>query len=214
VHALTFRFGILLAASLIASAATQAGTTYRWIDENGKVQYGDVMPSNQAGQGHSELDTQGRVVKEIKRTRLTPEERKRQAEAAARDAEEKHKQLEQRRHDMALLSTYASAKEIELAQSRAIELENLNIRGLQTRMDTAAAKLSFANANLQRYSSARLAAPAGYVQMRNEALAELAQISESLRQRNQAIEDIRLRYQEDAKRFLELKEMQSKATTR
>jgi multidrug resistance efflux pump len=213
VHALTLRFGILLAAGLIASDATLAAT-YRWIDENGKVQYGDVMPSSQAGQGHAELDQQGRVVKDVKRTRLTPEERQRQAEAAAREAEAKRKQLEQRRHDMALLSTYASEKEIELAQNRAIELENLNIRGLQTRMDVAAAKLSFANANLQRHSNVRQAAPAGYVQMRNEAQAELAQISESLRQRNQAIEDIKLRYQEDSKRFLELKAQQGQMPAR
>lgn len=201
---LTLRLTVLLAASLIASDPALAAT-YRWVDQSGKVHYSDVMPPNQAGQGHSELDKQGRVTKEIKRTRLTAEERQRQAELAARQAEEKRKQEEQQRRDKALLATYTSENEIALARNRAIELENLNIRGLQTRLDAAAAKLSFANTHLTRSRAARQAAPAGYVQMRNEAQAELAQISESLRLRNQAIKDIQLRFEEDAKRFMELK---------
>lgn len=212
-HTLTLRFHVLLAASLIVFDPALAAT-YRWIDQNGKVQYSDVMPPGQAGQGHSELDKQGRVVKEIKRTRLTAEERQRQAEAAARQTEGKRKQEEQRRRDMALLATYASEKEIDLARTRAIELENLNIRGLRTRMDAAAAKLSVANNHLARFRNAKQAAPAGYVQMRDEAQAELGQIGEALRQRNKAIEDIRLRFEEDEKRYVELKASETKTPKR
>lgn len=204
VRILKLRLPVLFAISLITLNPAVAAT-YRWIDQNGKVQYGDVMPPSQAGQGHTELDKQGRVLREIKRTKMTPEERQRQAEIAARQAEEKRKQEDQRRHDMALLATYTSEKEIDLARSRAIELENLNIRGLQTRMDAAAAKLSYANAYLARYRTAGQTAPASYIQMRDEAQTELAQIGEALRQRNKAIEDIQLRFQEDAKRYLELK---------
>jgi hypothetical protein len=196
---------LCLVASLITSE--QAAATYRWVDQNGKVQYSDVMPPNQAGQGHSELDKQGRVVKEVKRSRLTAEERQRQAAVEQRQAEEKHKQEEQRRRDMALLATYASEKEIDLARDRAIELENLVIRGLQTRMDAAAAKLSFANAYLVRYRNAGQAAPAAYVQMRDEAQAELAQIGDSLRLRKKAIEDVQMRFEEDERRYMELKAM-------
>jgi hypothetical protein len=204
VRILTLRLNLLLAISLI-SLDPAAAATYRWVDQNGKVQYGDVMPPSQAGQGHTELDKQGRVLKEIKRTKLTPEERQRQTEFAARQAEEKRKQEDLRRRDMALLATYSSEKEIDLARTRAIELENLNIRGLQTRMDAAAGKLSYANAYLIRYRTAGQTAPASYSQMRDEAQTELAQIGEALRQRNKAIEDIQLRFQEDAKRYRELK---------
>lgn len=203
----------ILAVCLSAFAPAQAAT-YRWVDQNGKVQYGDVMPPTQSGQGHSELDKQGRVIKEIQRTRLTPEERQRQAEMAARQAEEQRRQLELRRRDISLLATYASENEIELARNRAIELENLNIRGLQTRMDAAAAKLSTANAQLNRARAAGQRAPATYVQMRNEAQRELAQISEQLRLRNQAIDDIQTRFDDDAKRYRELKSQESRTPRR
>jgi hypothetical protein len=210
---LKLRLLVLFAISLITLNQAVAAT-YRWVDQNGKVQYGDVIPPSQAGQGHTELDKQGRVLKEIKRTKLTPEERQRQAELAARQAEEMRKQEDQRRHDMALLATYTNEKEIDLARNRAIELENLNIRGLQTRMDAAAAKLSYANAYLARYRTAGQAAPASYIQMRDEAQTELAQIGEALRQRNKAIEDIKLRFDEDEKRYMELKASEGKPSSR
>lgn len=195
---------VLLAVSLITFDPAVAAT-YRWVDQNGKVQYGDVMPPSQAGQGHAELDKQGRVVKETKRTRMTAEERQRQEAALARQAEDRRKLEEQRRRDQALLATYTSEKEIDLARNRAIDLEKLNIRGLQTRQNAAAEKLSFANTRITLLRNEGKDAPANYVQMRNEAQTELAQISELLRLRYKAIEDIKLRFDEDSKRYTELK---------
>jgi hypothetical protein len=195
---------LLLVCSMLLSFSALAAT-YRWVDQNGKVQYSDVMPPGVAGQGHKELDKQGRVVKEVQRTRMTPEEARRQAEAAARQEASRRSQLEQRRRDMALLSTYANAQEIALARDRAIELENLNVRGLQKRMDRAGEKLAEANAKLAASRNAGKPASASLTQMRNEAQRELAQISASMNQRTQAIENIHKRFEEDEKRFLELK---------
>lgn len=200
----TLRCLLLLAAGIAAHNAALAAT-YRWVDQNGKVQYSDVMPPSMAGQSHSELDKQGRVIREVQRTRMTEEERLRQKENAARQAEERRRQTEQRRRDMALLSTYANEKEIALARDRALELESLNIRGLQTRMDRAAAKLAEANTQLNSLRAAGRTIPASVNQMRNEAQSELAQISSAMNQRMQAVDDIHRRFEEDEKRFLELK---------
>ncbi len=207
------RIGALLALGL-ANFAPALATTYRWVDQNGKVQYSDVMPPNQAGQGHAELDKQGRVVKETRRNRLSPEEQKRQAETAARANADKRKQEALRRRDQALLATYTSETEIDLAQNRAIELENLNIRGLKTRQNAAAAKLALANANLARAGKSGQSEHSGHVQMRNEAQRELAQIAEAIRVRETAIENIKVQFAQDAKRFLELKAQESKTLMR
>lgn len=203
----TLRCLLLFAAGLAAQNAALAAT-YRWVDQNGKVQYSDVMPPSMAGQSHSELDKQGRVIREVQRTRMTDEERLRQKENATRQAEEKRRQIDQRRRDMALLSTYANEKEIALARDRAIELESLNIRGLQTRMDRAAAKLAEANTQVNSLRAAGRTIPASVNQMRNEAQTELAQISSAMNQRMQAVEDLHRRFEEDEKRFLELKATQ------
>jgi hypothetical protein len=194
----------LLSAALLAVAPACA-TTYRWVDKDGKVQYSDVMPPTQAGKGHVELDKYGRVIKEQRRSLKTPEEVEQERQAIARQKALKRQQQEQQRRDKALLSTYTSEKEIELARDRAIELESLNIRGLQTRMDSAAQKLAEANAKLAISRNEGKPASASILQMRDEAQRELAHISVSMNQRTQAVEDIHLRFEADLKRFLELK---------
>jgi hypothetical protein len=195
-------------AASMAVLPSASATTYRWVDEHGKVQYSDVKPPNHAAQGHKELDKQGRTVKEVQHNRMTPEAQKNQAEAAARLAQEKRQQRERHRRDMALLSTYTHENEIALTRDRALELENLNVRGLQTRMDRAAEKLAKANTQLAASRTAGKPEPASIIQMRNEAQRDLALISESMNQRNRAIENIHKRFEDDRARFLELKAMQ------
>ncbi len=203
------RFFLVVSISFCASVialGTASAATYRWVDQNGKVQYSDVMPPSQAGRGHAELDKYGRVIREERRRTMSPLEMEQQRQAAEYQKTLKRQQQAQQRRDMALLSTYTSVKELKLARDRAIELENLNIRGLQTRMDSAAQKLAAANAKLATSRNEGKAAPASILQMRGEAQRELAQISEAMNQRTQAIENIHMRYEEDEKRFLELKE--------
>jgi hypothetical protein len=200
---------ILVLLATVTTTAPALATTYRWVDSQGKVHYGDVLPSQSTGLGHQELDKQGRMIRETPRTLLTPEERRhRNEEAAARD-EHLRRVEEQQRRDRALLSTYSNEGEIELARDRALELENLTLKGLQTRMDNSAAKLAYANGQLSRYRAARAAEPANILQMRDEAQTELAQISDSMRQKEKIINDLKLRFEADRSRFLELMELKA-----
>jgi hypothetical protein len=199
----------LLATLLIIVSGPALATTYRWVDAQGKVHYGDVMPNQSSGLGHQELDKQGRVIRESPRTLLTPEERRqRAAEAAARE-EHLRRVEEQQRRDRALLSTYSNEGEIDLARDRALELENLTLKGLQTRLDNSAAKLAYANDQISRYRAAHVAVPANIGQMREEAQTELLQFRESMRQREKTIRDLKLRFEADRSRFLELMELKA-----
>lgn len=198
-----------LCALLFFTTIPALATTYRWVDAKGKVHYGDVMPNQQSGLGHQELDKQGRVVREAPRTVLTPEERRRRAEEAASHEEHLRRVEDQQRRDRALLSTYAEEHEIDLARERALELENLALKGLQSRMDSSAAKLAFANAQLARFRAARVAEPANVLQMRDEAQAELAQASEAMRQREKTMNDLKQRFDAEKARFQELMELKA-----
>jgi len=194
---------------LIFAASPALATTYRWVDTKGKVHYGDVMPSQQSGLGHQELDKQGRVVREAPRTLLTPEERRRRAEETAAHEEHLRRVADQQRLDRALLATYADESEIDLARDRALELEKSTLSGLQSRMDNSAAKLAFANAQLARFRAARLAEPANILQMRDEAQAELAQAGEAIRQREKTMNELKHRFEAEKTRFQELMELRA-----
>ncbi len=196
------KLGAMALAWLAGLPAWSQATTYRWVDEHGRVHYGDVMPGQQAGRGHSELDRQGRVVRETERARTTPADRQ---EAQARQEEARRRAEQQQRHDRALLTTYVSEQEIDLVRDRAMELEALRLRGLKARLASAAEKLAYSDAQIAPYERAGQPAPAAFMQMREEARAELARTGELIRQREQAMEQVRQRFDADKARFRELK---------
>jgi Domain of unknown function (DUF4124) len=112
----------IAAASLVAAlgfAGGVHGATYKWVDEKGVIHYTDKMPPEAVNKGSTMLDKQARPVKRIDPA-LTPEQQR------ARDAEEEQKrsaakaQEEIARRDRALVASYSSEAEIDLARSRAL----------------------------------------------------------------------------------------------
>jgi len=181
------------------------GATYRWVDSSGKVHYSDTMPPQQAGMGHQELDKQGRVVKDVERTRRTAEEQRRAEEARLRAEAERQKALDQERRDRALLTSYTSEEEIDLVRDRALELERLQLDSLQAQMNNASEKLTYANGEIRKYSTPGKKVPRSFLQMREEAQSDLARVGQMLGQRQQNLEEIRAKYEADKLRFRELK---------
>ncbi|HTS22419.1 MAG TPA: DUF4124 domain-containing protein [Casimicrobiaceae bacterium] len=120
------------AAALIglAAFATAGAATYKWTDEDGKVHYSDKAPP-ETPQGATVLDKQGRAVKKIEAP-LSPE-----AQKAKTDEEEKQKAAsrahdEQVRQDRALLQSYTSENEIDLARNRAVSTLEAQISSAQS----------------------------------------------------------------------------------
>ncbi len=178
--------------------------TYRWVDEQGKVHYSDTLPAQSAGVANTELDKQGRVKKENPRTRLSPEERHRLEESRLREEEAKREAETRARRDRALLTTYVSESEIDLARNRAVEQEAANLRGLQARLKAATEKLAYADGQVAAYTRAGQSVPRAFSQMRDEARAEIAQLESRIREREEAIEHIKGKFEKDKLRFREL----------
>jgi hypothetical protein len=94
-------------------------TTYKWTDEKGTVHYTDKIPPEAVNKGSTVLDKQARPVKKIDPA-LTPEQiRARELEEEQRRANAKQ-QEETLRRDRALISSYTTEAEIDLAQRRAL----------------------------------------------------------------------------------------------
>jgi hypothetical protein len=195
----------LIAGALGLVAQPVAAATYRWVDSSGKVHYSDTMPPQQAGMGHQELDKQGRVVRDVERTRRTAEEQRRAEEARQAAETARQQKLEQERRDRALLTSYTSVEEIDLVRDRALELEKLQIDSLQAQMTNASEKLTYANGEIRKYSGQGLTTPKSFLQMRDEAQNDLARIGGMLQQRQNNLDEIRAKYEADKQRFRELK---------
>jgi hypothetical protein len=132
------KFGVGCGLTLVALTAASAGwaATYRWVDERGKVHYGDSIPPAYVGQGHTELNNQGRVIKRTERALSSDTMRAKRAQEEA----EKREARDRRRRDNALLATYASSLEIEQMKKRALEQEQTLLTNLQAMRKHAGSK--------------------------------------------------------------------------
>lgn len=110
-------------ALLVAAAAWWSlpakSATYKWVDEKGVVHYTDKLPPEIASKGGTMLDKQARPVKRIEPAPSPEQVRAREAE------EEQRRQLakaneETARRDRALMASYTTEAEIDLARSRAL----------------------------------------------------------------------------------------------
>jgi hypothetical protein len=110
---------LALALAALALLPQARAATYKWVDEKGVVHYTDKIPAEQVDKANTQLDKQGR---QIKKTEPAPslEQRKAKAEEEARQKElAKERELVERR-DRALLASYTTESEIDLARRRAL----------------------------------------------------------------------------------------------
>ncbi len=119
---------LALAAPLIAQAQS-----YRCVDKDGKKHYGSTIPPQCVGVAVEQLSAQGTVLRRFEppAPRASgPEseaeaQRKREREAVARD---------EARRNRALIATYGSEKDIEVARSRALVENQKSTADLEARI--------------------------------------------------------------------------------
>jgi hypothetical protein len=131
-------FGLIVAGAVHAQASKanspQGKQTYKWVDEKGVTHYGDSVPAEYSQREQRVLNEQGLEVQK-RQAELSP------AEAAER-AKKQKEESQRKQHDMFLLSTYPSTREIE--NVRDTRLDQINgqisaaeayIASLTTRVD-------------------------------------------------------------------------------
>jgi hypothetical protein len=124
---------LLLAAFSTQAAAPAPGRMY--CCDGGRI-CGDSLPEQCRGKSYRILDSGGNVLKEVGPP-LTAEQKAQAAAEAQRKKELEEQAREQRRKDQALLDTYASPQDIDLAQGKAETDVNLAIQGAEERIAAA-----------------------------------------------------------------------------
>jgi hypothetical protein len=109
------RSACVAALALACASGAWAQQLYKWTDENGKVHYTDKAPESRGG---VVLDKQGRPVRTIEAPLTTEQLRAIAAEKERQKLTAKENEAALRR-DRALLASYTTESEIELAKARA-----------------------------------------------------------------------------------------------
>jgi hypothetical protein len=111
--------GAALLVFALAPSITSHAATYKWVDEKGVIHYTDKMPPEDINKGRIELNKQGVPVKATEPA-PTPEQRRANELEEQRKRDLAKQQDDQARRDRALLSSYTSESEIDLARNRSL----------------------------------------------------------------------------------------------
>ncbi|WP_137936541.1 DUF4124 domain-containing protein [Chitinivorax sp. B] len=186
-----------LISALLVPTVT-AGTTYKWVDEKGKVHYSDKPPLPQeAKTAPSELNRGGVVVK-------NPEVLKAEQEAKAAQRSEEQKLLEQRRRDNALLKTYTKPEEVDLVRDRALEGIDAEIKSSQLRRKTVEQHIVEANKQIGRLEKLKRPVPQDILDDIKRDQSELTRIDALIKAREQDKVEVKQKAEGDKRRLIEL----------
>lgn len=202
------RFSLLLI--LLASFPAIAGKLYSWVDEHGKTHYGNTVPPQYAQQGNAELNQRGVVVKKTDAA-LTPEQRKAKEEELAQQKEEEKKKLEQKRRDKALLNTYTTEKEVDLVRDRNLQQGELQLQSMELRAKQVQPRLDQARKRAEDLVAKKRPLPPDLQQELEEKGKELRRLQEMIQQKRAEMDAIRARFEDDKKRFRELRQVEDSA---
>jgi len=193
---------LLSCALLLAPLAEAAGEFYCCQDPSrGQNVCGDTLPEPCRGRAYRIFDRGGNVIKEVGPP-LTPEQKAEQAAENRRRKLREDAAREQRRMDQALLDTYATSQDIDIAQQKAENDVDQAIRNAQDGLDDVRAKRQKLMAEAEFYQKTTLPS-----ELQNELRVadheiKVQQELIDIKQHERAI--IRAKYEADRKRYLEL----------
>jgi len=194
--------GCILAGPSHAQSGTEKRQTYKWTDEKGVTHYGDSVPAEYSQREQRVLNKQGVEVQK-RQAEMSP------AEAAAYAAAQRE-EAQRRQHDMFLISTYPSVKEIEQVRDSRMDQINGQISAseayvvtLTTRVDGLKQRaMVFAPYN--KAPNARRM-PDDLAEEMVRALSELRTQNSALAQRRTELQAVVDSFDADIKRFKELR---------
>jgi hypothetical protein len=191
---------------LVAIAVPALADIYKWVDDNGKVHYSDTPPPTQTKQGMAELNKQGQIIKRTEGI-LTPEQQAARDAQQAKDREAQAKLQEQKRRDHALLNSFSNTREIDEVRDRSIDSYQAAITANQSRREAMQKRLEEYNKQAARYTGAKkpVPVPPDLISSINDIKDEITKLDNATVQRNQDIEQVKARAEEDKKRLIELK---------
>jgi hypothetical protein len=197
---------LLVIAAALAPWSAQGQGIIKCVGKDGKTYVGSTLPPQCAGQAVDQMNKQGQVVKRTE-AMLTPEQR------AAKEAEERlnkekeaevaRKEKEETRKNKALLSTYGSEKDIELARSQALIDNEKAVVQTQAKI----AQIEKIGANMKKeleFYQGKNKPPAKVTQDIQNNEIDLKSQQALLAAKKKEVDAINARYDEDKRRYLEL----------
>ena len=203
-----------IACLAIALHVPLASAAYRCVDEHGRTLVGDTPPAGCANVPMYEIGRTGKVLRRIDPT-PTPEQLKALREEQERRKAEQKAAAEQKRKDVALLASYGSADEFDVARDRNIEpvrgriaASEKRLKELDEQEKSLAERMEFYKAGKGRRERSDGAEDANITWFNGELQrmrAERTATAEAIARQRREIDEINARFDADKRRWTALR---------
>jgi len=184
-----------------AGQAVAASSFFCCADDSGKQVCGDILPQICYGRAYREVGGSGRTLRQVEAP-LTAEQRAQRAADEERRKVQEAALGEQKRKDQALLNTYGTEKDIESLRRRAEQDVNLAIKGATEKIAEARKQRKKFEDEAEFYKKKQL--PAAVDKGLRDADYDIKALESVIESKKTELEAIRVKYDEDRRRFLEL----------
>jgi hypothetical protein len=195
---------MLLLALALSWAGSADAELYRWVDEHGRVHYGDRVPPRAAAQGRDVMDSSGRVTKTV-RGAVSEEEREALRKRLEQEKIERIKQEEKERKDRILLMTFTSERDLRIVHEERIRIYDTTIRLLERKVKKQADKLLDLEKGVSRYEKNGAEVPDQLVKDLGVLSRQLQETRTYLDQKQVERQEVVDRFEADLARYRELK---------
>ena len=194
---------LALGAALAMTMTAAAAALYRWVDENGRVQYSDTPP--QKDKSAVQLSNRGLVLKKIDGA-LSPEQQKAKEMEEARKRAEDARAAELRRQDSALLQSFTTVQEIDMKRDREVHAVEIVIANLREQERTLGVRLAEDRKRAEALDKNKKPLSDGLKEDILRAEAEKKVLEDEIKRRYDEIAATKSRYEALKKRYIVLRQ--------
>ena len=200
----------LAALTFVLITANPAYALFKCVDEKGVTHYGDVMPAQCAKKPVVEMSQQGSVMRRIDAP-LTQEQLTAIEEDKVRNKAKTDLMAAQKLRDNALISTYGSEREFDVARDKDIATLESRRKSLIARIDGVDKQLAKLNNDLEFYQAGKSTTskakevPPQLLQDQKRAASDAAANRAEIEKIEKGKEELRKRYDDEKSRWKRLK---------
>jgi hypothetical protein len=194
---------LFLISALLSDGKAVAEHIFKWIDENGDIQYGDRVPPQYATKERSVIDDQGRTVK-VYGAAKSPEEKAAAQALLKQQAEVQKLNRQQVARDNSLLSTYSSEEDLLMARDSQVASVETLIQLTNSRLDSMQKRLDELTNDAAGFERSDKKLPEGLVNQMKNIKEQIEHNNDFLKAKQKEKEQIARKFDEDIKRYREL----------
>ncbi|MGB7933041.1 MAG: DUF4124 domain-containing protein [Gammaproteobacteria bacterium] len=194
---------MLLLTALLTASSAFGERMYKWVDENGQVHYSNQLPPEVTQRKREVINDQGRTLK-VYRAPLTPEEKVEEKRLAELEARKKELAEKRANHDRSLLATYSSKEDMYPVRDEKISAIESLIEVTDNRISSMQNRLLELTEEAASFERSGKQLPASLLSRISNLRKQIKRNKEFAEDKKREIEDIRLQFESDIKRYTEL----------